>query len=761
MRFGLALWAVVAVMVVAAAASKSRAARESRLPPEEQEALLKRLQKDYKVDPVCFKSAQTSEYKPMPPIPDSFTTELEMTHQEEGKLKVLYGAEAFDGVLNAGVLKYELREGIILTRPYDTEEIIHYNLITNESLVITTDTSCEDEGQGNCDPKKSCKAESNRAMVREMREIFGLGSADGMSGYYGVSGILMWTRTLTDYTYGGQTLCRGMLCDKYELCLKNDDDGTTALITYYWSLPDWTVDGNDGQVPLAIEVLSTDKLEPYFTRAVKQRYDFYEFYSNIRPDMDRLEPPADVYCKKRNSAKDPPKVPRFFAYNSEMVTPITISTPVGENQTANTEFTIAFTFEGYYDWTSKIVMLDYVPFYIPSQELRYEYETRQVQDFNQGLDYFMYKHLERCYIRPIENFTSIGDIVVNTNGTVSLRPPWMFEDLDGDWQYNGIHEARSVDADVWVGQRDLIGFLLHENYVMYYASPLVIDEPIRKEGHSKAGLNIGGQAARDEGQRKSTRYTSLDKVPMKLEVYLNIVASLPHLLNNIFDYQTQPPSTQSIDISLCYPSNARMRHFLLELPEDSLDQVKGLEDNLLHAVQMSLSEVAVISPLRINREMLDVQDDRTFVLFTILPLPSVVGDAPGAAAESDLDTAAYLITSAVDDSKLMIIVHLEGLIPSVEPAYVPLQAKSIKEVDRSKDNSYTFNTAKGYTSGDMAGLAFGVLALAALVGAGIGFVIQQRGDGQGGLPRVTMARKSPLSPSNTINIASDMTASDI
>ena len=54
-------------------------------------------------------------------------------------------------------------------------------------------------------------------------------------------------------------------------------------------MPEWTVDSNKEQVPLIIEVDSTGKLEPYFTRAVKQRYDFYEFYSNIRPDKDRLE----------------------------------------------------------------------------------------------------------------------------------------------------------------------------------------------------------------------------------------------------------------------------------------------------------------------------------------------------------------------------------------------------------------------------------------------------------------------------------------
>ena len=64
------------------------------------------------------------------------------------------------------------------------------------------------------------------------------------------------------------------------------------------TVPEWTVDSNKNQVPLAIEVVSTNKLEPYFTRAVKQRYDFYEFYGNIRPDMDRLEVRPSTHSTK-------------------------------------------------------------------------------------------------------------------------------------------------------------------------------------------------------------------------------------------------------------------------------------------------------------------------------------------------------------------------------------------------------------------------------------------------------------------------------
>ncbi|XP_063844545.1 uncharacterized protein LOC135091116 [Scylla paramamosain] len=756
MRRNFAVWAAVVVVMASRCGATGR---EPRLTAEEREAAMRRLERKSRDVPLCTPQNAAEESKLMPPLPSSFITNLELTHQEEGKLKVMYGAEAFDRILNKGVLRYELSEGIILTRPHDKQEIIHYNLVNNESLIITTDTSCEDEGQGNCDPKKNCRAESVRAMQKEMKDIFGLGPVNGQTGYYGINGILRWPLSLS-YEYRGNIQCRGMLCDLFEICMQSE--GSMALISYYWSLPNWKVDGNKDQVPLAIEVVSTDKLEPYFTRAVKQRYDFYEFYSNIRPDIDSLEPPADVYCKRRKSQEDPPKNPRFFSYSSETVIPITLSLPVGDGQTGDFEFTTAFTHDGYYDWESKIVTLDYVPWYILGQEYRYELETKEVQEFNQGLTYYMYRHLGTCFIQPIENITSAGDVVVSNNGTVSLLPPWMFEDLDGPWQYNGIHMMRGVEANVWVGQKDLIGFLLHENYVEYYASPLVIDEPIFMEDQPRAAQKfVAPEVWVTPGDLKPGDKVELDKVPMRLERYLNIIAGKPHLINNIFDYQTQPPHTQSIDISPCYPDNAKMRHFLLELPPDSLKQVKGLEDNLLHAAQMAMSEVAVISPLRINREMLDVRDGKTFILFTILPLPAIVGDSPGAKEESDLDTAAQLIISAVDSSKLMIVVHLDGIIASVEPVYVILPAQSIKEVTRNKDNSYVVTTDKGYSSGDMAGLAFGMLILAALLGAGIGVAIQGRSEGQGGLPRVNLARKSNVTATNSISISSDMTVSDI
>lgn len=50
----------------------------------------------------------------------------------------------------------------------------------------------------------------------------------------------------------------------------------------------WNVTTNGAQVPVAIEVYATGKFGHFFAREVMQRYDFYDFYRDIRPDPDEL-----------------------------------------------------------------------------------------------------------------------------------------------------------------------------------------------------------------------------------------------------------------------------------------------------------------------------------------------------------------------------------------------------------------------------------------------------------------------------------------
>nr|XP_027218074.1 platelet glycoprotein Ib alpha chain-like [Penaeus vannamei] len=100
-----------------------------------------------------------------------------------------------------------------------------------------------------------------------------------------------------------------MRCDRYETCITKPDENATVSITYFWSDKAWNVTSNGAQVPVAIEIYATGKFGHIFQREVMQRYDFYDFYRDVRPDPDELVPPVDVYCRGRKDIYAPPARP--------------------------------------------------------------------------------------------------------------------------------------------------------------------------------------------------------------------------------------------------------------------------------------------------------------------------------------------------------------------------------------------------------------------------------------------------------------------
>ncbi|XP_063615153.1 uncharacterized protein LOC134788207, partial [Penaeus indicus] len=468
-RYSSKILLAMAVLLAVIAASSGKDLNTRMTPGERTQAFAKMKERFKKIEPACIPPEHPGEStKPLPTVPDSFTTNVEIAFEEK-KMKVIYGAESFDGVLNTGVLRYELSEGIILGRPKDRQEIIHYSIPADEALFIIANEACEDEGEENCDPKKRCHAGKLEDLSAELRELFGYSDVNGNDGYYGAGGILQWGPQY-NYEYKGASDCRGMRCDKYETCITKPDENATVLITYFWSDKAWNVTTNGAQVPVAIEIYATGKFGHIFQREVMQRYDFYDFYRDVRPDPDEFEPPVDVYCHGRKDVYAPPRAPFYFAYNAESIAGFELPFPAGDNETTTVHFTTVISHSQYYDWDAKVVRTKYVPWFIFGEENKYEYTTELIQDFQQGLTYEILEHLKLCNVRPTENFTSAGDIIVGDDGSVSMVPPWIFADLDEPMQYNGLHWTRGVDADVWVGQKRHQITRLNETYVWYYAS---------------------------------------------------------------------------------------------------------------------------------------------------------------------------------------------------------------------------------------------------------------------------------------------------
>ncbi|XP_064119560.1 uncharacterized protein LOC135224481 [Macrobrachium nipponense] len=677
-------------------------------------------------DPLCEppNPSDSNSDPPFPRLPKSYITRMEIAFQDN--MTVIEGEEMFDGVKNAGVLKYKLAEGVFSKRPHVFQEEIHYSVPNNEALFIFGNNACEDEGGEDCHPLKLCFGGDLSDLSEEMKNLLGYSDLNPDEGFMGAGGILQWGPEY-GYTYHSVKDCRGMYCDVYETCVKVDDSDNRLHIVYYWSQADWSLNTKHEQVPVAIEMTSSGTMDPVTVKPFRIRYDFYDFVREAKPDAASLEPPNDVYCYGMKDGTPPPATKNYFAYKSETVTGFDVVVPDGENQTTTIQFTAAINQEEFYDWDQKIATSEFVPWFLFTEESRYLHKTKRVQDFNQGLHYSIKIHLHRCIIRPIENLTTFGDVIVNEDGTIEMLPPWMFDHMDEPMKYTGKHWIRGMETDAWIGtQKNPIITFLNNSYVWYYTSPFTAD-PDSLE--AKSG---------------NAQPYSMDPIPVYFEKYLSLFEALPHKIYNIYAYEDEPPMTHTIDVSPCYASD-QMLHFTLDLPADTLQKIKFLRDQLRYVTQIVLAGFGEVSPLRINRLVLDERPDVIRVLFTILDRPTVEGDGSGAEEESTMQDAASKINDALKNHQVIILIPISA---NADPAVITILpvSTSLTPVSRANEHQYTTVHDKGYNSGSMAGMAFGMLFAGAVVALGTGMVLRKRKTKSDDLPRVAAGLKASETP---------------
>ncbi|CAL4082333.1 unnamed protein product, partial [Meganyctiphanes norvegica] len=348
---------VTTIIIAVAASAEPKATFEPRLTPEERQKIFDRIRGEAatgegtprRIKPACDPDAFKKRMKDDPPdhliptAPTSFITNVEYAIEEDGlfkKKKIIYGEEMYDEMVQGGVIRYRLGEGVHFERPTAREEHITYSNLNDEALIIITDNACEEDGQTDCHPYKSCHATDIDGLKTEMQHLMGF-TGDGS--FAGASGILQWGSQF-GYEYQGSYECRGALeCEKYVTCIQEDEGDGVASITYYWSSPKWMLTTDRRQVPIAVEVYATGKFGHIFDRRVLTRYDFFEFYPDMRPSQEAMEPPSDVYCHGRSSNFLPPKTPHYFSAETETVTGFNLVYPAGDNETQTVHFKTAVT----------------------------------------------------------------------------------------------------------------------------------------------------------------------------------------------------------------------------------------------------------------------------------------------------------------------------------------------------------------------------------------------------------------------------------
>ncbi|XP_042855314.1 uncharacterized protein LOC122242155 [Penaeus japonicus] len=502
--------------------------------------------------------------------------------------------------------------------------------------------------------------------------------------------------------------CHGIDCDVFETCLDKPEEGVSVLYTYYWSNKEWNMQNNKESVPIAVEIYANGEVSGHTTGEIMVRYDFFDFRREFRPSRYVLEPPKDVYCTDRKTYLSPPRTVQSFSYQSEHISGVDIPFPSGDNDTVLLRFRGIFPKDEWYDWDTRITRVDYTPFYVIGNERRFENFTRRIHDFNQGLAFVIKPRLNFCNITKIENVTSWGDVMVGEDGSVFMQSPWNFEDLDEPMQFNGVHWERGVETDVWVGVKKNPHLGLKENYVWSFAAPLT-NEILGRQGPKLPSL------------------PTVDKVPVKLEKYISLMEGLPHVIYNIYGYDSKVPHTHKHDVSLCF-SPDQMRHFKFDLPANSLNKTFYLRENVKYATMQTLAQAGKVSPIRINRLEINETSAALEVTFTVLEKPAVEGNVPGAGMDSSMNEAVALIQDTLDSSQLVVLVKIGTGVGDLS-FYEKLVGlpRTLREVSRDDGLIRGKETRVGYSPGDMAGLAIGMIILGGLVGYGaIYFYLQKR-----------------------------------
>lgn len=699
---------VVVAALVGAAEGMDRgpAARENRMKNlKSSNEDLKALREKYKsrIDIDCKGYGPSPSDPPLPTVPESFMTQVEYAFLEDDLFRVIHGVEMYDSSSRRGVNDYDLSAGVgANSSTYLVREAMHYNHYIDEALFIREEDPCIVTGEEDCTAKKECQAGKIDDLRAEIQELFGNVDTNSGAEFLGASGILQFGPEF-NYTYMGTQACRGLSCKVFQTCMTKPHENTSLLYTYYWSDTDWDVQNNGDQVPIMVDIVGDN---------IIRHIAFFDFRRDWMPALDELEPPVDVYCHNRVSYISQPSIVSRFFYRSERVGGVDITVPIGDNETLQDHARIVFPQQEWYDWDRRISRTDYMPFFLFNAERRFENLTQDIMEFNQGLNYKVLPRLGTCKIAPINYNVTWGDVEVGPDGSIHMMSPWNFEDLAEPMQYNGLHWERGMQADVWVGVKLNPTIKMNETIVWYFASPFFT-------------ADIQGRDGRDNPQ-----LPTLDKVPIKLERYLNRAEGIPHLVYHIYSYESLIPLTHNHDISICYDPS-QMRHFIFDLPPYALNNSRYLRENLKYAIQGSLQEAGNLSPLRINRLELNQTDKAVTVLFTLLEKPSRIADVSGDENENYLDDAVNAIRSTIDDSQLIIQVEYGNSVDNGRKVtFPPMTARpgTMKEVNRGSGQPQPNEVLTGFSSGDMAGLAVGMIILGCLLGFGgmYGYVVYSK-----------------------------------
>jgi len=551
--------------------------------------------------------------------------------------------------------------------------LVHWTLGDTQAEVCQTDTVYENDDMleilfGLCSDNSTCEVPSIVNMLHEYGE---------------------WT--MTDEIEE----IRGINCYKYIYKDSLRDDET--MHSYYWSVPD-VINGNgvNKSVPVMAQLvmdLDDDDVETH------AEIYFQDFFEVELPDSD-FYPPSYLYCFGMAANNTVPDFfPSQYNFGSELVLEY-------QDEISSTRRKIIVARKEWYDHDFNMSRVDYKPYdrehpedpFVGAQHL-----VSEILDFNVGIKFIIDQALGNCSVSKItyNPLDPAEDVVIDENGHYVMASPIRYFHMDKKYALNGEYYDRGIKMAAYATNYNVDPKNPDDNQtvIVYITSA---DETTVDSGFPEVFVPT-----------KIVQYDTDDEL-------FSMLASRIQTFN-IYHFSRSELDLQAFDVSSCYKKEETLRvaiTFKMTLESD----VQAGVQVLLRTGAKAVSETGNVARVRVQQfEMLIEEDKNEFdLLFTILdPPPVSVGeeDIPENYFTSTKDVAANL-KKAVDLGNFR--VELEGSIHTTVTAF------QMRTVDDSSNGmlapDITVTYTKGYTSGSMAGLAFGMIFLGIIIAGGVYFV---------------------------------------
>jgi len=302
-----------------------------------------------------------------------------------------------------------------------------------------------------------------------------------------------------------------------------------------------------------------------------------------------------------------------------------------------------------------------------------------------------------------------GDVTVNDDGSVTMTSPLEMFGLQYKFAKNGRgFQERGIDMEYYVTQEVLTSQLTGNSENITIA------------------LSLSGGIVQVEGD-DSIEYN----VPERLEKYPTELYSdwTKRHTFNIIGFREGEPDFNLFDVTPCF-LNYQMIHIMIKTGWDETFIISQGLKKARDQVRLSVQQAAKVTPIRVqNIELTEMPTEKAlYIIFTLIdfPLESIPPEVNISSLPQEVTIA---LPAATDILKSVVQAgNLKIELPQTTGGYGAVVAASdfFHEVDRPHGGP-TIDSSSGYSAGDMALLAFGMIAMGVVMSGLLYFFVLRSG----------------------------------